>query len=127
MRARDLPGLDTLRAFAVFADTLNFSEAARRLHLSQPALHTRIAGLGERTGLRLYVRRGAAIELTRQGAELARFARSLLERAQRGFDAIRNEASAEQVVLAAGAGAYLYVLGPAIRAFKAASPALLRL
>lgn len=127
MATNRLPSLDALRAFAAFADTRNFSEAARRLHISQPALHTKIAGLAAQLDLALYVRRGPAIELTRQGEDLARFARSLLDRAHDGLAAIRAGASTEQVVLAAGAGAYLYVLGPALREFRRRSSARLQL
>ena len=127
MATTRLPSLDALRAYAVFAETRNFSEAARRLHISQPALHAKISALASQLDLALYVRRGTAIELTRQGEDLARFAGTLLDRAHAGLAAIRAGESAEQVVLAAGAGAYLYLLGPALREFRKRSSARLRL
>jgi DNA-binding transcriptional LysR family regulator len=36
---------DALHAFAEFAEDGNFTRAAARLHISQPALHTKIANL----------------------------------------------------------------------------------
>ena len=37
---------DAVLAFAEFARDGNFTRAAARLHMSQPALHTKIANLG---------------------------------------------------------------------------------
>ena len=37
--------LDRLHAFIVFSEHLNFTRAARALHVSQPALHVQIGKL----------------------------------------------------------------------------------
>ena len=50
MSSQRLPGLDVLRAFATFAETRNFSEAARRLHLSVSAVSYRLDRIAELTG-----------------------------------------------------------------------------
>ena len=49
--------LDTLAAFVAFAERNNFSAAAERLHLSQPAVHLRVQKLASDLGRALYRRR----------------------------------------------------------------------
>lgn len=113
--------LDLLPTFVAFADHLNFTRAARDLHLSQPAVHMQVKKLEESIGVALYRRVGRRLVLTREGEALARFARDTATRA-RGFLAELRGARAEPVVLSAGEGAFLYLLGPAIRAFARDAP-----
>lgn len=113
--------LDTLRAFRIFADTLNFTHAAEQLHLSQPALHTKIQELSKSLGSQLYVKQGRQLQLTVQGQELAVFAREIEARV-RDF---RRPQPEQPLRLAAGQGAYLYLLGPALQ--KLQEPARLLL
>ena len=106
---------DWLRSFAAFAEVLNFTAAARRLGLSQPALHVQIKKLAAEIGRPLYHRRGREIELTGAGERLAVYARDL---ARRESELLSELADVEPpVVLAAGQGAVLHLLGDAIRRF----------
>jgi LysR family transcriptional regulator, low CO2-responsive transcriptional regulator len=108
--------LDALIAFAEFAEDGNFTRAAARLHISQPALHTKITKLGRSVGRPLYVRRGRSIEITETGTQVQRFARELTASTM----AFQNELLGEpdqSVVLAAGEGSYLYLLGKGLRAY----------
>lgn len=116
-----------LEAFIVFAEQLNFTHAARLLHLSQPALHVQIARLTEEIGVPLYQRIGRRLELTAAGIELLRFARDSRERSNQFVDELRTGCSHQPVKLAAGTGAYLYLLGPALREFTRRSQARLEL
>jgi DNA-binding transcriptional LysR family regulator len=118
---------DALAAFAEFAETRNFTRAAERLHLSQPALHTKIANLASGLGVTLYERRGREIELTDAGRKVQRFAHELTRSAAEFAGELAGVATAQPVVLAAGEGAYLYLLGTGLRAFRAASAHPLRL
>lgn len=106
-----------LFAFAVFADHLNFTRAARTLHISQPALHVQIKKLAEAVGRPLYVRRGRALVLTAEGVRLAAFGREVEDRGRALLDELRGHAPTGPIVLAAGQGALLHLLGPAIRRF----------
>jgi DNA-binding transcriptional LysR family regulator len=108
---------DLLRAFAAFAETLNFTRAAVRVGLSQPALFERVRRLSDEVGAALYEREGRDIHLTKTGARVAAFAREQLERSQAFLDDLRGEARREMVVLAAGEGTYLYLLGPLLERF----------
>jgi DNA-binding transcriptional LysR family regulator len=111
--------LDALLAFAEFAEDGNFSRAALRLHLSQPALHAKITKLGGAIGRPLYVRRGRSIEITDTGRRVQRLARELAASTQAFQDELQEKHAPPSVALAAGEGAYLYLLGAGIRAHLA--------
>jgi DNA-binding transcriptional LysR family regulator len=111
--------LDALQSFAVFAESMNFSTAARTLHISQPALHVKIRKLGEQLELPLYQRVGRKLELTVHGEAVARYGRDLHARTESFLQVLHNGADDQPVVMAAGDGAYLYLLGPALQRFLA--------
>jgi DNA-binding transcriptional LysR family regulator len=117
--------VDALREFAVFAEQLNFTRAARELHISQPALHVKVRKLAERVGRPLYRREGRHLVLTPDGEALGRFGREVEERLH-GLLAELGGAAPAPVVLAAGEGAHLYVLAPGVQRLLA-SGARLRL
>jgi LysR family transcriptional regulator, low CO2-responsive transcriptional regulator len=119
--------LDALLAFAEFAEDGNFSKDALRLHISQPALHTKIAKLGRTVDRPLYIRRGRSIEITEAGRKVQRFARELAASTLAFQDDLLEQESAQSVVLAAGEGSYLYLLGQGMRAHLSANKHSLQL
>lgn len=62
--------LRDIRAFIAVAQTGNFTRAATRLHLSQPALTVQIRRLEETVGVRLFDRNSRNVALTPAGREL---------------------------------------------------------
>lgn len=108
---------ESLAAFVVFAEQLNFTRAATLLHVSQPALHTRIRKLGEQLGVPLYRRVGRQLTLTDAGREVVRFARELDSRTRELHDSLHGVQPIAPVTLAAGEGSFLYLLGEPIRRF----------
>ena len=120
-------GLDSLEAFAVFAETLNFTRAAERLFISQPALHVKIKKLGQQLGVPLYTKHGKQLKLTRYGKEVARFARETKTSVDSFVSDLTGAHSETSVTLAAGRGSFLYFLGPAISKFKKKSKSALKL
>ena len=107
---------EDLEAFAVFAKHRNFTHAADELHVSQPALHARIRKLEQTLGRQLYERQGRTLLLTQTGEHLAAFANDTRSRAAaflEGLDALQPR----PLVLAAGSGAYLYVIGDVLRRY----------
>lgn len=110
---------DWLFSFVVFSEHLNFTRAAEQLHITQPALHAQVRRLSEQLGLRLYRRRGRALELTEEGRRLAAFGRQTQAEGEALCGQLRGEEGRAPVTLAAGQGAFLYLLGPAIRRFRA--------
>ncbi len=67
-----------LRAFVAVAEAGGFSAAARRLHLSQPALSQTVNGLERELGVRLVDRSSNGVRVTEAGAELLRRGRAML-------------------------------------------------
>jgi DNA-binding transcriptional LysR family regulator len=106
---------DALASFVVFADRLNFTRAAQQLHISQPALHVKVNKLAESIGRPLYRRHGRVLHLTPEGEAVARFARDLDTRVSAFLDEVRGTKPTRPLVLAAGEGVYLYLLGDLIR------------
>jgi LysR family transcriptional regulator, low CO2-responsive transcriptional regulator len=109
---------DALTAFAVFSDHLNFTHAAAALHISQPALHVKVNKLAATVGRPLYRRNGRTLTLTPEGEAVARFARDLDTRMSTFLAEVRDAAAVRPLTLAAGEGAYLYLLGDVIRTFR---------
>ncbi|MEZ4437149.1 MAG: LysR family transcriptional regulator [bacterium] len=115
-----------LRTFAVFAELLNFTRAAERLALSQPAVHGQVRKLAEHLGVALYRRDGRSLRLTDAGEATRTFALEQLARSARFVDDLRGFAHGP-IVLAAGEGSLLYLLGDALTAFTARRGVRLRL
>jgi LysR family transcriptional regulator, low CO2-responsive transcriptional regulator len=108
---------DAVVSFAAFADAMNFSAAARQLHISQPALHVKVRKLGEQLDRSLYRRVGRSLELTEHGEAIARYGRQLRASATELLGQLSG-AIEQPVALAAGEGAYLYLLGAGIGQFQ---------
>ena len=60
---------DLLRTFVLASEELNFTRAAKRLHLSQPSLSRRIRDLEKILGGRLFERGPRKVEITPFGAQ----------------------------------------------------------
>lgn len=78
----DLEGkmLDThrLNVFLVAAETLNFTEAGRQLHMTQPSVSQHIQTLENHFELALFNRSGRYLELTEAGRKLLPLAREMV-------------------------------------------------
>lgn len=109
---------DELKAYERFAECLNFTRAAEHLLISQPALHVKIRKLAEHYGAPLYLKDGRNILLTEAGERLLVFARDALAAERRIREELSGDAGLSQVTLVAGAGSYLYLLGPPIQRFS---------
>ncbi|NEA31998.1 LysR family transcriptional regulator [Streptomyces sp. SID13031] len=107
---------EDLEAFAAFAKHRNFTHAADELHVSQPALHARIRKLEQTLGKQLYERQGRNLLLTETGDQLAAFANDTRTRAAAFLDSL-DVLPPRRLVLAAGSGAYLYVIGDVLRRY----------
>jgi LysR family transcriptional regulator, benzoate and cis,cis-muconate-responsive activator of ben and cat genes len=73
--------LNHLRAFVAIAESLSFSQAARRLHISQPALSNQIKLLEQDLRTKLFERNRRSVSLTIAGKEILDDAERLLETA----------------------------------------------
>jgi DNA-binding transcriptional LysR family regulator len=105
---------DQLASLVAFGETRNLTKAARVVGLSQPALFERLRRLAETIGEPVYERHGRELALTDAGKRVLAFAREQQTRQAELLAELRGAPIVRQVVLAAGEGAYLYLLGPAL-------------
>ncbi|MBU9457825.1 LysR family transcriptional regulator [Burkholderia multivorans] len=82
--------LRDIRAFVTVAQAGNFTRAAERLHLSQPALTVQIRRLEEIVGARLFDRNSRSVALTQTGRELL----PLLQRSLDDMERVLRDARA---------------------------------
>lgn len=75
--------LNELRVFLIASECGNFSEAGRRLHISQPAISQTINSLEKNLGMDLFERHGRTQRLTEAGQVLQPMAIELLANAKR--------------------------------------------
>lgn len=118
---------DWLESFLVFSDCLNFTHAAERLNISQPALFVKINKLAESLGVPLYHRAGRTLALTNEGKQVRAFANEMHDRTVTFQAEIKGRTKITPVVLCAGGGSYLYLLGPAITEYKKHKASYIRL
>ncbi len=68
-----------LRAFIALTETDNFTRAAQKINLSQPAFSSLIAGLEEEVGYRLFDRDTRKVQLNADGLHFIDIARRLVQ------------------------------------------------
>jgi DNA-binding transcriptional LysR family regulator len=73
--------LERLRIFIYAAENLSFSEAAKRLYLTQPTVSHHIAALEKSLNVALFERSGASVRLTEAGRMLLPWAQKLVRQA----------------------------------------------
>jgi len=88
--------LRQLEVFRALASTLNFSEAARAVHLSQPALSNAIRKMEEMVGAPLVDRTTRSVRLTAVGEELLKVTTRLLSDLSDALDDVNALASGKQ-------------------------------
>jgi len=71
--------LNAIRSFDAVAQTQSLSQAARRVHLAQPALSRRVHALERELGVSLLTRHAKGVSLTAAGAVFAGAGRQLLQ------------------------------------------------
>lgn len=79
----------TLRHFRIFlavCETLNMTQAARQLHISQPSVTQAIHEMENHYGLMLFERLGRHIYLTAAGENLKQYAYQILSLCQQAED-----------------------------------------
>lgn len=99
--------LKDLNSFVAVADTGTLSQAARDVHVAQPALSRRIRALERELGVELLTRHAKGVTLTPAGAAFAQGSRELLEDVASSLARVESTATGRrgQVVLAATRGA----------------------
>ena len=84
-----------LRYFVAVAETLNFRQAGKQVHISQPSLSVQIKQLEDELGVALFRRSKRRVEITRAGEVLLSAAREILLRLQQASAAALHAESGE--------------------------------
>lgn len=116
--------LRRIRHFHVLAETLNFSRAAERLHIAQPALSVSIQKLESELGTRLFERMPTGVALTVSGQAVLIEARRMLYHGEQMVRLAQDTAQGTGGPLRVGfVGSAIYsVLPVLVPAFRAAYP-----
>lgn len=107
--------LRRIRHFNVLAETLNFSRAAERLHIAQPALSVSIQKLETELGTKLFERTPTGVVLTTSGQAALLEARRLLYHGEQFLRTARDAAEGTGGKLRIGfVGSAIYRLIPTL-------------
>ena len=118
--------LDQLKTFLEVVRLGSFSEVARKLAISQPAVSFQIQKLEQELGIRLIDRTQRAITLTAAGKRLLHFAESIedeREHLQHDLEQIREDVSGD-LLIAASTIPGEFLLPPLLAKFKQMHPAV---
>lgn len=125
-RSRSVPRVDLrqLRYFIEVAAHQNFTRAAEKLRVAQPAVSRHVHHLEQELGVDLFSRVGRGVVLTKAGMLLSQQAASILRQVERARDAVVAEALVPQGTVSIGAPpSVAYVLFPIlIEAYQALYP-----
>jgi LysR family transcriptional regulator, carnitine catabolism transcriptional activator len=115
-----------LRAFVTLAQERNFTRAAERCHLSQPAFSTLMRNLELQAGVRLFNRSTRMVELTPEGRVFEATAARLLQDLEGAFGELRDhvERRKGRITVAALPSIAGGALPPVIAAFLARHPGI---
>ncbi|MGH9840865.1 MAG: LysR family transcriptional regulator [Blastocatellia bacterium] len=108
-----------LRTFRVVAETLNFTRAAERLHLTQSAVSHQIKSLEEELGEPLFIRAKRGVKLSQAGKIALEYVERILDDAE----ALRERMSGREgspmgrVRVAAATQAFVHLFAPLFESF----------
>jgi DNA-binding transcriptional LysR family regulator len=113
-----------LRYFVAVAEELNFTHAAARLRVAQPALSTQMKDLEDELQTPLFDRGRTGVQLTRAGRVFYQRARSILAQASEAANEARTAGGTMTGSLVVGfpSGIHLDYLAPVIKAFRRSHP-----
>ena len=118
--------LENLKTFQEVINLGSFSEVAKKLAISQPAVSFQIQKLEQELGIRLIDRTQRAITLTAAGKRLLRFAESVgkeREHLRRDLEQMREHISGD-LLIAASTIPGEFILPPLLAKFKRLHPAV---
>jgi DNA-binding transcriptional LysR family regulator len=116
--------LDQVRSLIEVIERGSFTEAAKRLHLTQPAISQQIRELENRCGLQLVERVGKRAIATPAGRELIAHGKQIIADSEHALAAVRfhKDGAAGRVHVGAGPTALVYLLPPVLRKMREDHP-----
>src|SRR5688572_25014068 len=103
-----------LRTFCEIAETLNFTKASEKLHLTQSAVSHQIKALEEELGAQLFIRAKRGVILTDAGKIALKYAKQIIAEAEQMREHIsgREKAVTGTVRVAAATQALVHLFAP---------------
>lgn len=116
--------MSQLRTFRAVAETLNFTRAAERLHLTQSAVSHQIKALEEELGEPLFIRAKRGVRLSQAGKTALGYAERILDEAEAMREKIagRERSAVGRVRVAAATQAMVYLFAPLFESFMDSHP-----
>jgi len=116
--------LRQFKVFLVAAERESFTQAAKELYLTQPAVSFQIQALEDFFGAKLFKRTGRKVELTDAGDALLPYARKIIEAMEESKKAIEQVGAAKTGKLVVGASTTIgiYILPPLIAIYRSKYP-----
>lgn len=113
-----------LRTFRVVAETLNFTRAAERLHLTQSAVSHQIKALEEELGEPLFIRAKRGVKLSQAGKTALEYVERILDEADALTESIsgREHAPTGRVRAAAATQAFVHLFASLFESFMRTHP-----
>lgn len=115
-----------LRTFRAVAETLNFTRAAERLHLTQSAVSHQIKALEEELGEPLFIRAKRGVKLSQTGKIALEYAIRILDEAAALRERIAGKEGAPtgRVRVAAATQAFVHLFVPLFESFMDSQPGI---
>jgi|GEM_PF-2304618 len=115
--------LDQFRVFSIVAQTKSFSKAAKLLHLSQPAVSSKIQTMEEALGVKLFTRTSQGVKLTEAGKIAYEYTTRFLDMEQSMNNDINHFlSSGHQLIIGSSCTSGNYALPGSISNFKQKFP-----
>ena len=116
--------LRQFKVFLVAAERESFTQAAKELYLTQPAVSFQIQALEDFFGAKLFKRTGRKVELTDAGDTLLPYAKKIIDAMDESKKAIEQVGAAKTGKLVVGASTTIgiYILPPLIAIYRSKYP-----
>jgi len=116
--------LSQLRTFRVVAETLNFTRAAERLHLTQSAVSHQIKALEKELGEPLFIRTKRGVKVSQVGKVALEHAERILDEAEAMLENVsgREHTAIGRVRAAAATQAFVHLFAPLFESFMRKHP-----
>lgn len=114
--------LKELEAFLAVADTLSFSEAAKKLNISQPSISVKVKSLESRFDKTLFIREGRKVTITPDGQRLAVSVREMFDTLLRLTAAISEPSKEDLVRISVGEAIFLYAFPHMLENYRKVTP-----
>ena len=114
--------LKELEAFLAVADTLSFSEAAKRMGISQPSISVKIKSLESRYNKTLFIREGRKVAITSDGQKLAVSVREMFDGLVKLTNTITEPSKEDTIRISVGEAIFLYAFQHMLENYRKVDP-----